>query len=225
MPQLVRLNNGFVNVDSNAPGASCFDAAGDSPEDQEPFGNVDLMQCLGVSALPYPPDAAGHAEGILIEGIGGKPGIVVAAWDTRTFSLFGQAKPGDTILHSTGPNKAAQVLCKEEKRQVVMATVDIDGNPAVVVLDGKNKKWQVLGWGMMIELSEENGIVLEAGSCRFMLHPQNGIQVQGATTTGGQMPAQPPGMCMAVGLPTSWAAIAAFCQAPLVSIPNAMGGL
>lgn len=225
MPQLVRLNSGFVNVQTNAPGASSFDVAGDSPEDQEPYGDVDLMQCLGVSALPYPPDDKGHAEGILLEGVGGKPGIVIAAWDTRTFSLFGKAEPGDTILHSTGPNKAAQVLCKEKKRQVVLATVDEDGAPAVVTLDGKNRKFQVCGWGLMFELSKENGIVIEAGGARLMVHPDNGIAVQGAVTIGGQMTAMPPGQCMAVGLPTSWAAIAAFCQAPLTPIPNAMGGL
>jgi hypothetical protein len=224
MPQLVRLNNGFVNVDSNAPGVSCFDAAGDSPEDQEPFGNVDLMQCLGVSSLPYPPDAAGHAEGILIEGIGGKPGIVVAAWDTRTFSLFGQAKPGDTILHSTGPNRAAQVLCKEEKRQVVLATKDEDGKPAMVVLDGKKQEFQFVGWGYGFKVSKKEGIVLEAGKARIVVSPE-GIRLEGAITLGGQMAAQPPGMCMAVGTVASWAAITAMCQAPLVPIPNAMGAL
>jgi hypothetical protein len=217
MAQLVRLNNGFVNVDSNAPGVSCFDVAGESDADAEPFGDVPIMQALGLSSLPAPPDANGHAEGVLLEGVGGLPGIVIAAWDTRSFSLFGSLEGGDTVLHSTGPAKAAQVLCKEKKRQVVLATLDMDGEPVIVALDGKNRKFQVCGWGLMIELSPENGIVLEAGSARLVVHPDNGVIVQGGLTLGGAVPVPP-----AV---SSWAAIAAFCAAPLIPVPNVQGAL
>jgi hypothetical protein len=223
MPVLVRLNNGFVTVGTNAPGVSCFDVAGESDADQEPFGDVPIMQCLGLASLPFPPDSSGHAEGVLLEGVGGLPGIVVSAWDTRTFSLFGSLEGGDTVLHSTGPAKAAQVLCKEKKRQVVLATKDMDDEPAMVVLDGKNRKFQVVGWGLTIELSKDNGIVLEAGSARVIVHPDNGVIIQGAVTIGGATPA-PPGMSMAVAPLATWTALSAL-GGPIVAIPNAIGAL
>lgn len=222
--QLVRLNSGFVSVDTNGPVASCFDAAGADPDsEQEPFGDVPLVQCLGVASLPAPPDAKGHAEGILLEGVGGLPGVIIGAHDTRSFSLFGKLEGGDTCLHSTGPAKAAQVLCKEAKRQVIMATKDESGEAAMVILDGKNRKFQVVGWGLMIELSKDGGIVLEAGTARLVVHPQNGVMVQGATTIGGM--AVQPGSCMAVAPMPVWAALAGLAGGAITPVPNAMGGL
>lgn len=221
--QLVRLNNGFLAVKTNAPMASCFNVVGPSDADQEPFGDLPLIQCLGLSALPYPPTDDGHAEGIAIEGVGGLPGVIVSAWDTRTFSLFGKRDPGDTVLHSTGPNKAAQVICAEKKRQVILATKSEDGEGAMVVLDGKNKKFQVAGWGLLLELSEKGGIVIEAGACRITVHPDNGIAIQGATTTGGV--AAVPGMSMAVAPAATWTALGTLAGQPITAIPNAMGGL
>lgn len=222
MIQLVRLNNGFLAARTNAPQVSCFDVAGASDDDQEPFGDVPIMQCLGVSSLPAPPTSDGHAEGILVEGVGGLPGIVVAAWDTRTFSLFGRLDAGDTVLHSTGPNQAAQVLCKEEKRQVILATKDDSGEGAMVLVDGKNRKIQLLGWGLSIELSDANGIVLEAGSCRLMVHPDNGVTIQGGITLGGV--AAMPGMSMAIAAPPTWAALSALAGpfTPIMAVRGAL---
>lgn len=232
MLQLVRLNSGFINVETSAPGVSCFDVAGASDEDQEPFGDVPLMQCLGVASLPSPPDDTGYAEGILIENVGGLPGIVVSAWDTRTFSIFGTLEAGDTVLHSTGPSKAAQVLCKERKRQVVAATVSSDGEPIIVMLDGTNDKLQLIGpGGKVIEMTKDH-ILLEFGACGIRISA-DGIHLRGAVTLGGMI--VPPNTCMAVASPAVWAALNAALpsvpgvisggQTPITPIMNALGGL
>ena len=222
MAQLVRLNNGFVSVSTNAPGADCYDVAGPNPDDQEPFGEVPLMQCLGVSSLPYPPDDTGYAEGVMLEGVGGLPGVIVAAWDTRTFSLFGSLEAGDTVLHSTGPNKAAQVICKEKKKQVVLASKGTDGKQILVIVDGKNDSVQITGFGMMFQMSPD-GIVLETGGCGISLHPQHGIQLRGAVQIGGMV--VPPGMSMAVAAIPQWAALSALAGGPITPIPNALGAV
>lgn len=224
--QLVRLNNGLLNITTKAPGVSCFDVAGEDEEaDQEPFGDVPLMQCLGVSSLPFPPDDSGHAEGVLIPDVGGLPGIVVAAWDTRTFSLFGNLEGGDTVCHSTGPAKAAQLLLKEKKRQAVLATKGSDGKQILVVLDGKNDQVQIMAFGHAFQITKADGIALEVGGCGITLHPDNGIHLRGAVKIGGMVDAQPTGQCMAVGSPAAWAAIAALANQVLIPIPNAMGAL
>lgn len=223
MLQLVRLNNGFVTAGTNAPGVSCYDVAGpNEEEDQEPYGDVPIMQCLGVSSLPYPPDDTGHAEGILIENVGGLPGIIVAAWDTRTFSIFGNLQGGDTVVHSTGPAKAAQLILKEKKRQSILLSKDTDGKLMLLMLDGKNNKIQVSAWGYVFEISKANGINLDVGSCGMSLHPKNGGTLRGAWTLGGMAPV--PGMSMAVAPLATWAALSVLAG-PITPIPNAIGAI
>lgn len=221
MISLVRLNSGFLTASTKAPTTSCYDVAGpNEAEDQEPFGDVPLIQCLGVSSLPYPPDDSGHAEGILLEGVGGLPGVIVSAWDTRTFSLFGNLEPGDTVLHSTGPAKAAQAILKEKKRQAILATKDTNGKQILVILDGKNDKVQVSAFGYIIEMSRAGGINLDVGKCGLSLHPEQGGKLRGTWTLGGM--AAVPAMSMAVASPATWATLSAL-SGPITPIMTILG--
>jgi hypothetical protein len=214
MPKLVRLQNGFLSA-VGAPGAEAYDVVGTDDEDRETYGEVPLMQCLGVASLPGAPSPEGYCEGVLVEDVGGLPGVIVGAWDTRTFSIFGNLEPGDTVLHSTGPAKSAQVLCKETKRQTVMATLGPDGKQMMVICDGKNGTLQLTAHGYMIQI-DKDGIILEAGDAGISVGP-NGIWLRGAVTIGGQLPQV--GMSMAVAPTAAWSAIGA------VPIPNAIGAL
>jgi len=39
-------------------------AVGNDNDDVEPSGEVDVIQSLGITSLPFPKDASGHAEGL-----------------------------------------------------------------------------------------------------------------------------------------------------------------
>lgn len=158
---LTWLNAGERDEETNAPVASAFiplDETGTDESQRTPVGTVALMNCLGVIGMPAAPDQTGHAEAIIVTDIGGTPGVCVAARDSRSYSLAGNMKPGDTILHSTGPNKASQVQCKEEKRQLVLATKKPDGQQMILMLDGKNKKFQLLVNGALIQVDDKGAI-------------------------------------------------------------------
>lgn len=213
MMRLVRLQNGFISA-SSAPAAEAYDVVGEDDEDREGYGEADLIQTLGVASLPAAPTSDGYCEGILIENVAGRPGIIISARDTRCFSLFGKLSPGDTVLHSTGPNKAAQVLCKEEKKQVVLATLGPDGKQITCMVDGKNGQAQMQAFGFTLTINKD-GIQLEAGSCGLTVGP-NGVQIRGGIQMGGMV--IPPNTCMAIASPAVWAAInSSPVVAPVVS--------
>jgi hypothetical protein len=211
--KLVTLNEGKRSPSTNAPIASCYAQIGDDPDDREPMGDAPLMSALGVTAIPYPPDASGHAEAVVITDVGGLPSVAVGCWDTRTHAIAGNAKPGDTILHTTGPSKAAQVQLKEDKRQAVVVTRGTDDKQIMVLLDGKNDKLQLVGFGYIIELSPQ-GIELAAGSNGISIN-EDAVHIRGNVVIGGM--AAPPGMCLAMGTLATWTAIGA---AAAVAVPG-----
>lgn len=144
--------DGSVRVQAQIP------VANDNGEnDVEPFGEIQIMQGLGLTSAPWPRDEKGYAEGVIARGCGGRNAVCLGARDTRTAAIVGNLKPGDTVLHSTGPNQSAQVQCKEEKRQVVLATIGTDGKQILVIADGKNDKIQVLAFGAVWEMKRDGG--------------------------------------------------------------------
>jgi hypothetical protein len=217
MMNLVRLENGFLGV-SQEPTVSTYESVGEKEEDRTPYGDVPLIQCLGVASMPFPEDGDGYAEGVVLDDIGGYPGIVVAAWDRRTFSIFGNLEAGDTVLHSTGPAKAAQCLLKETKKQAVLMTRDKNDAIMCVMVDGKNGKLQLQAFGHVFEIVED-GINIEVGDCGIRLS-KDGIHMRGASVSGGMAPI--PQMSMAVAPIATWAALSALAG-PITPIPNAMG--
>jgi len=133
---------------------------GDATNDVEQFGECEIYQCLGVTSLPWPATKEGHAEGLAIHSIGGRDAVIVGARDVRTAKIVGKMKPGDTVVHSTGPKMAAQLQLKEEKRQVVLATIDSKGETMMSILDGKNDEAQVIAGGCVFKMSRKDGIVM-----------------------------------------------------------------
>lgn len=121
--------------------------------DVEPFDEIQLLQGLGVTSAPWPADDSGHAEGVVVRDCGGRNAVCIGARDTRTASIVGNLKPGDTVVHSTGPEQSAQLQLKEAKRQAVLATKGTDTKQILVLLDGQNDKVQVLAFGGIIEMA------------------------------------------------------------------------
>lgn len=158
----------------------------DDTNDVEPFGEVDMMQCLGVTSVPWPKDDKGHAEGVVIPGAGNRDGVIVGARDTRCAKIAGKLKPGDTVVHSTGPNQSAQLQLKEESRQAALATTDAAGKGMIVLLDGKAKEIQISGFGMLFKMSP-SGITLTNGDATILMQGKT-IALGGEVILGGLTP-------------------------------------
>jgi hypothetical protein len=162
-------------------------------DDVEPFGDVDLFQGLGITALPYPADASGSAEGVIIRNCGGRDAVCVGARDTRSAAIVGNMKPGDTVVHSTGPNQAAQLQLKEEKRQAVLATKDSRNRTMAFVLDGKNDDVQIAALGAVFKIDKN-------GDFSFTNASGAGFSLIGDTlhiNANLALPGMTPGLCLA----------------------------
>lgn len=160
----------------------------DDETDNEPFGEIDVFQGLGLTSFPYPADKDGHAEGVIVTNCGNKNAVCVGARDTRTAKIVGNGKPGDTILHSTGPSQSAQVQLKEAKRQVVLATKNSNDETQALLIDGKNEKFQIAVGGCMFEIAD-GGFTLTDASGRGTLIVRNGtINLVGKVVAGGLTP-------------------------------------
>ncbi len=137
--------------------------------DVQSLPDGDVYQSLGVTSAPFPADSNGKAEALCVRGIAGRNTTFIGARDTRSATIVGNLKPGDTVLHSTGPQQAAQVQCKEDKRQVIAATKDGQGRGMAVLLDGDSGKIQILVPGSIIEMSTSGDITMTNGKASFLM--------------------------------------------------------
>lgn len=136
----------------------------------ENYGEVPLMPCLGVTALPAAPDSNGKAEGLGIENAGGFTTVIAGARDSRCTDVVGKLKPGETAVHNTGGT--ASTRARTFYKENCVAT--IVGNDMVFMLDRKNQKAQLAAFGHMIQMSPTDGIVMTASQNGTAL---NGIQL------------------------------------------------
>ncbi len=187
----------------------------DDTHDVEPFGEIDLMSCLGVSALPWPQDKTGHAECVIARNCGGRDAVGIGGRDTRSSKIVGKMKPGDTVVHSTGPNQAAQLQLKEEKKQAALVSEDSDGHTMMVILDGKNNRIQITGFGNMIELSPKGINIVSVGD---VLINGETIAIAGSVILGGLKPNPAMKIMTGVGPSPGGAASIPMVPAPGVSI-------
>ena len=154
---------------------------------REDMGEIPLMFALGLTALPAAPDEKGQADGVALEGAGGFNACVVGGRDTRCSDVAGKLKPGDTCLHNTGGTgeTRARVLLKEN------CAATIVGNDLVQILDRKNSKYQVIGFGHIFEISAGQGIVMvpKGGKCGIQLKEDGSVTIWGTKVNLGGMSA------------------------------------
>lgn len=146
--------------------------------------NVPIYQALGVTASPYPADVDDHCEAFVVEDVAGLDYAVIGFRDPRAATIYGAIRPGDTVLHSTGPNLAAQVLLKEEEKQVAMMTKASDGKDCGIIIDGGVDEINITGFGCLINMKGSGQITIGNKLGSF------GLDAQGfffANTPGGSL--------------------------------------
>ena len=192
------LKDGTVRIQAFVP-------VGDETEDTEDLAELTLCQALGISSLPHGQTSDGAAEAVVVEGLGGRLGLILGALDTRSSAVVGTMEPGDTVMHSTGPDQVAQVRCQEKKRSASVIVKGSDGKHMLVILDGKNNKIQILGRGAAIEIDEGGDISLNGKGGASILIQGDSIALNGKL----KLPGMPPGMML----------LAAPIAGPAVLIP------
>lgn len=122
-------------------------------EDNQAFGDLPTYSALGVTALPYPATPGGHCEALVVKGVGGLPGMIVGMRDLRCASIYGEAVGGDTIIHSTGPNQAAELLLKEVRKTAALRTKDSANKDMILGLDGTDDKVTISAFKCLFEMT------------------------------------------------------------------------
>jgi hypothetical protein len=158
-------------------------------DDAEPFADAPMLMALGLHAVPYPPSAGGHCEGLLAGGVGGLNGCVIGARDVRTASIAGNLKPGDTVLSTTGPNQAAQLQLKEDKRQAVLVAKKANGEQMLVSLDGNAETMTIAINGAVIAVDTDGTIsLIHPNGKSGLIIGEAGVQVVGKLLGGVPVP-------------------------------------
>jgi hypothetical protein len=190
---------------------------GDDTEDVETFGEIDVIQSLGITSTPYPKDESGYSECVVARDLPGRVGVCIGARDTRNAGFLGKQSPGDSTLHATGPGAVAQCFVKNEKRQAGLATENSKAETMVFVLDGKNDKGQWACNGALIEIDPDGDISLVTAGGAAILLQGGDIFFRGNV----HLPGINPGMALMQGPQTGSPGGAA--AAPMFAV-NGVGG-
>lgn len=158
--------------------------SGETEDDAPGFDGAPLFNALGVTAMPWPADDNGNAQGLVCDDLPGTTGAVCAMRDTRVADVVEELGPGETCIHATGPNFGTRIFLK---KQLIALVIDDD---CMVVLDRENKKFAVNLFGMHLELSAENGFVVNPGGAQYQIN--GGLHMLlGQIILGGRTPLAP----------------------------------
>lgn len=189
------VNLGASVLKSGAALWQAFVGIGNETDDILPFGDLPVYQGLGLTSLPEGADADGSAEGVILRNVSGRKGVVVGGRDTRDSDIVGKMDAGDTALHATGKGKKPQLQLKKKKQMAAFVVPCADGSDAVVVIDGKNNRVQILIGGKVFQISKTDGITISDGQ-------GGGIQISGGEVTilgTLRLAGMPPGMFLLAG--------------------------
>lgn len=158
MADLVDVGSANLDASTNTLRVSAKSAqVGDTEDDAPGFDGAPFFGTLGVIAIPWPADGRGKAQGIVEEGLGGQNGVITAIRDLRAAGVVEELGPGETAIHSTGPDFGSRVFLKKQIAALMV------GDDCAMVMDRENKRFSISCFGLHLEMSEENGIVLSTG--------------------------------------------------------------
>lgn len=180
----------------------------DRPDLVEHFGEVDVFSSLGITAMPADVDEDGAAEGLIVRDCAGTNGIVIGARDERTAGATAQLQPGETCVHSTGPDFDSRMFCKNKSISFIV------GNKSAMVLELDSFKVAV--GGCTFEMSAENGIVLTdaSGNAWITLKDGEAWVAGNSVKLGASIPAPSPTNGCGYGVGTASLASTSVFVAP-----------
>ena len=168
--QVVKLGASKVDATTGVPMARAQLDLGDGEVSE--YGEIPMLQCLGVTALPAAASPDGSAaEGVVDEELGGLNGTVVGGRDVRSADVAKGLGPGGTAVHSTGADSAkrSQVRCLEDVLALLV------GNDSVVSMDRGADLFQIAFGEALIEI---NGgkirIVAKGGKAGILIDGESG---------------------------------------------------
>ena len=221
MTELNLVTLGASKLINGVPVVQAVSAITDDAADVEQYGEIDVVSQLGVSSCPAEADSKGQAQGVICENVAGLKGMCVGGRDTRNASIYGNLRPGDTCVHSTGPKAVSQCLLKAEKRQAILATKDTSEQQILVILDGKNNKLQITAFGAMLELSKESGWSCVDDTGKGWRLQGGTLQITAALHIAGMIPN--PAMALMMGPKTG--SPGGPASVPLLAVPNVTIGI
>jgi len=184
-PQLVELGVTTLDKETNLLATQATVPITSEEDDKASFGDCGTISALGLTSRSYPPTSDGHADGILLSGVGNQDGVIVGGRDPRCANVYGKLGPGDTALHSCAPGAASQVLCygsDKNGNKVAMMTEGTNGKNMTVTLDGVGNQIVISGFAAAITINED-GILLGKGNSSIKI-TDSGIFITGELTVG-----------------------------------------
>jgi hypothetical protein len=160
-----------------AKGAQIGQTADDAPG----FDDAPIFGALGITAIPWKADDRGNAQGIADTGIPGHNAVITSIRDARAAGIVEELSPGETAIHSTGPDFDAKLFLK---KQLFAAMV---GDDCAIVMDRENQRFTVSCFGMHFEMSAANGCVLTSGGATLQLMGPT-ASLMGQVVLGGRIP-------------------------------------
>jgi hypothetical protein len=94
-----------------------------------------LFGQLGITAIPWPADDRGNAQGTVDETVPGHNGVITSVRDARAAGIVQELAPGETAIHSTGPDFDSLVLLKKQLAAIMV------GDDCAIVMDRENKRF------------------------------------------------------------------------------------
>lgn len=159
----------------------------------EDYGQAPIMCALGVTAAPYQATPEGAVEMVVETGISGIDGVIIAARDTRNAAIVGALKPGDTVVHTTGPKQSAQLQLKEEKQIAALLTKDGGKKTMAVILDGTNNKLQITARGALFEIDDSGDVSITGKGGAGIMFKGDKVHFGGTVNLGA---GNPPGFTL-----------------------------
>jgi hypothetical protein len=182
LPELIDIGTAKRDPKTNtvlvqAKGAQIGQTADDAPG----FDDAPIFGALGITAIPWKADDRGNAQGIADTGIPGHNAVITSIRDARAAGVVEELGPGETAIHSTGPDFDSRVFLKKQSAAIMV------GDDCAVVMDRENKRFTVSCFGMHFEMSAANGITLTTGPATIQLSGPV-ASIMGQVVLGGRTP-------------------------------------
>lgn len=180
---LVKLGVASRGADSNLVKVQAVNQLTTDPEDVEHFGEIDMIQSLGLTSMPAAPDDDGAATGFVVRDAANTDGIVIGGFDVRTAQTTFELGPGETCLHSTGKDYDSRVFCKDKSVSLVVT------KKAVVMLT--DEKFMIAVGGCTFEIGVDGVSIVANGGQTFLKLTQAEAHVSSPSVGLGATPTLP----------------------------------